>query len=1196
MNIKISSSKKSKELTELLILKGEELLKFISTTEDFLFKRKIKLIQSIEDTLLESVLPSSPKINPSLANDNQSSEDPKNLIINNKITNLNFYGSGINILTPGHDKIDERICLENGITDNKGYLNMSNECSGLEVFFPRKINNEYILNQLSKKKALLIESSHLHEKLISKKNQSEVIVKTIPILKIRVNKTIKKGLMKEIRKVKMIPDGKFENKNKKILKNSYEIPEEASFYKNIVEEIDLINDWNVCDIKKNGYETNYDDMFEDNDNNIDKDEDNDKKDVRADDVNKEKQVADDFNNNHDDMLLPIVINSTTNEIVFNEKIIKNILMYMEDEKITWSEVSLEKIAELINLTIIKQDDISNNDEDGIIEPISPNSIIKGEYYFDSNFIEAVDWLSTQEDLIKEIKEFSSLKKEKLIDKNTNNDDTNDKKEINITSLIKKREITDLISMIKYLNSQKKGKKSFTTVNDFLNDIFPKENVLKELNDKLLLISNDDEVISKNEYSSEVLNLTQILKSDIIIGNKKEHYNTFLYSSILVYLLNNSLPYSTIKTLGDVLNKKGEMSPINYKDVLYGIDIFDFFKLQEEHSYVKFGNKNKMSNDINCENNNSSVNSQEEIEKEIERDSESIVNDHHYNNYINIEEEKYSNSSFGFGADTIRIILASNDFDKDMVLIESDLIKAKQDIRSIRRMSRQFSLLWFLFKENMKEEMKKQETSESNETNKLNKDLITQMLELNNFYNSKPVDILNDELFDFDDLNIVDQWMIYNYICFLEKLESISMHTETIIFKDFLLETITFIQEYLNNYIISSLRRLNELSEEIEVLEMKEKRRLTNSSTKDSKYAKSEELVRMEKDYLRKLNILTWLSCKMMTTVLINLSPITPFNTQFIYEKLFLAEKESKNNNELENNKINSNTTSNSNNDLIITKLKHMSSSSLKECLNLADENFNYKKIKYNYLNILRTSVKKYAIATSKFNKIPFKDLTVVLEMQSGGIEEILTINTEEELKWFFNVNEVLVYKDKSFTRNKKLHNELFKKEIKFGVPEAVENIGLNNSMLNSSNELRIKIMCYILIKTNYERPLMMKEEFKDSLFESPYETKNNNKMEHFKAEFEKTNNDKNKSKSNNRSNNSNNEYGISTDNPFGGKKHNTKSNKVNREKEKSNFIDATKFKDNRNNIKSEKPFIKHLFSKGNDEVKVKKDLNKNNKI
>lgn len=379
-----------------------------------------------------------------------------------------------------------------------------------------------------------------------------------------------------------------------------------------------------------------------------------------------------------------------------------------------------------------------------------------------------------------------------------------------------------------------------------------------------------------------------------------------------------------------------------------------------------------------------------------------------------------------------------------------------------------------------------------------------------FYNSS-TDILGEFCFNFSDLSLYDQWMVFNFLSYVERISKHGSLPEKVIFKNYLNLNLEFIKENLNNYIIASLRKLNEMSEEIESLENKIKNENKQKSKDDNLIKElSKQINSQEKKYLNLLNAITWLSCKIFTTALTLMTPFSPFNTQFIYEKLYLTSFKQK---------YQDNNYENVSKELALTNLKVVEVEKFKQMIGLNHETLVSKTFKFNYFSKLKVMVKKIAISAAKFNKVPIKDLTIALITNSGEFDEIILINNQNELKWFFDVGKVVIYKNKSEI-DKQIYNQLLDKLIRVELPKRLENETVTieelkeldplqkspyNSGIISEDSIVVKINCYVLLEKSYIQPYMEKHEYTESVFREPYEKESNKKVEHFNVDIQNQN-------------------------------------------------------------------------------------------
>jgi hypothetical protein len=842
LEFKITASKKSDDIIKLYEFSGNLLKNIIC--EDPIFKRKLTIVNSNEP--------------------NKKSHNKRGVVFDNinimdirgLINNPSLYGSGFNLLSPGHDIYAEKICMDNGIYEYQGYLNDKFEIEGLEIFFPKKIDDNYMLKTFNKNKILLAKSNHLKTHLIHIENQEEVFERTISQLKIIIDENMKRDLLKELRGCNFVPNLTIFNNEIKKGKNSFNIKVPSS-YKTVFDVLD-----NITYIPISNEDT----------------------------ININKNF-----------LIPIFKNSN-GEIEIDE----NINRFIDDNK-----------------------KIDN----------------KQNCYFSSDFIEFVLNLKSKNDQTK----FYIAENENFL---------KDKAQI---------QIENVIDSILIQNSENTDINDIS-VNSAIDNIFSKNYFISKLNLKKMMLGKNSKVSPNN------------VKFDCFILAKKDHESKLVNNIALQYLNNKEFPYACVKTVGDIFNKEGKMSQINYEDIINGTEIFNYFKLQS--FYFK---------------------GQENLLKEYK---------------------------FGYGADSLRLILAMNDLDKDMIILEEDLTKSKSDIRMIRRMARHFSLLNNLYRINLKENSVNSTVKMGENRNKSNE-------------------------ICFKNLNILDKWLCFKYVLLLNKIEDLtSKGEEKILFNEYLRLCLDFIQNYFNNYILSSLRRLEESSD--------------------------------KKEYIDIINIVFFNINSIFKNILAMLAPFIPFNTQFIFSNIFKSDG------------------------LLIKDLKITSLTEFKNSLNLSNEELNLLSFKLKYLEEIQTSIRKITIANAKFNKIPLKDLTVAIESKGDKIEELILLTNQNELKYFLNVKKVIITKE-NITTNEisegyskidiKNLKKVFEKQIQVIIPEI--HFSNNKIIENKDKKVIHNIKCILLINKDYKREHMEKEDYWEDnyIFNEPYNTRNNNLVDTFKIEI-----------------------------------------------------------------------------------------------
>lgn len=816
----------------------------------------------------------------------------RNLILLENQNVSEFYGSGINILVPGHDLSHEYLFQKNGIS-YKGHINDNGDISDLEIFTPKNISNEYIIKLLKRKKILLSEFDYQFETYINKENNKRVIVKTIPCLEIKINNNQKRSYLENFNSVITIPDGEFEDKGKKIYKNKLK-ENEIDGYKHMIEELDSI--FNLIITKPN------------------------------------HKINGKYSN------IGVYYNTA---IPVYKKVIEN-------------RESIELDLELIDLFI---EYISKLSVEKYV-PTIDNIDLFGEYLLKNKKItesnKTIDFLYIN-DVLYEVSLWEILNKKV--------------KEFFLEDEIVSKQLKEYMNKIKYLQERK----SISSVNAFLNEVFDKNEEISKIQNKIFNLSKSiDDNSSTNKNSLNNINVT----TNICLYQKHHHVDMFIRIGLFSFFSKRYIPYSIMKTIGHVLSKKGELSKINFLEIIKGVPTFNIF----------------------------------------------------------VDDNKNNDKNFGYGADTLRLLLAANDNDKDIVLLETDLSRAKQDIRSIRRMSRQLGLLYKLKEENEKY-FKIYSNKEVLENIKSN-DLLL-----------RPIEIYNKELMvEYNNLPLIDQYILHKYIEFIEKIVSFQEKEK---FKNLVDESLLFIQDYVNYYILISLKRLSLLSNSID-----------SSSKQRNIKEKNESLSSL---YIKNIYTYTWINTQLIMTIISILSPIIPFNTQFIYESII------------------------SKKGICLEEIPPLSS--LEKIYSLIPK---YSKIiksdnnllfKFQVLSELQLKIRKFTIASAKQYKILLKDITIAIFIEKLSNEENFIITVEDDLKWFFNVSHVFISEDKSSIKKGGKYKILYNKEVK----------------VNFDN-VKLEYDIFILCDSSYDMKNIMKESLRSNQsdkFEKPFEQSNNSTIDKY---------------------------------------------------------------------------------------------------
>jgi isoleucyl-tRNA synthetase len=167
-----------------------------------------------------------------------------------------YYGTGVNIFCPAHDYVDEKLCAEYKLSQ-EGYVDENNNFKRGLGFYFYKTNiftegNFKIINKLQKN--LFLSWKYENKYYTVKDTNERVSLRSISSWFLKIDPTLKARCMKELTLANYYPDLKFdhpeEEKDRYVKRNRKK--DVQTGYKNLIEELDDIDEWCISEINSWG--------------------------------------------------------------------------------------------------------------------------------------------------------------------------------------------------------------------------------------------------------------------------------------------------------------------------------------------------------------------------------------------------------------------------------------------------------------------------------------------------------------------------------------------------------------------------------------------------------------------------------------------------------------------------------------------------------------------------------------------------------------------------------------------------------------------------------------------------------------------------------------------------------------------------------------------------------------------------------
>jgi isoleucyl-tRNA synthetase len=467
------------------------------------------------------------------------------IILNNDVSE--YYGTGIQIISPAHDFISEKIARNYNLS-LEGFLNEENYFTKGVGLFLHNTNfldgNKKIINKLNSNKHLFATWKFENYYYENKKNMERVVLRSIPSWFFKINKNLKMECIKELSLLEYHPelnfdkplDDKLQYQPQK-LKKSKEEGETNKGYQNIVEELEDLDEWCISEINSWGHPIPY---F-----------------IYASDSSGEDLTY-------------------TNKILFNSEIISHIqnLFYEHGTDIWWTWEIKDLLPEKY-------------------KPEADN-LIKGKENFESWFDSSISWFSIlmknksnnnldnlnsfDLELLKKINQEEKLKSESQhVSTKIENEEFLNRTKDHLKSLNNKLREFVISSMEEKIRQTTASEKSSEEQDD---ESTQEENTSLELELDLKSVKSVRTILPKeytiNHIKNKCRNLspTNLFPADILIEGRDQHMNWFLQSLMTSVAVTNHSPFQSLKTHGFIQDSAGNKLSKSMRNYIDPLDIID----------------------------------------------------------------------------------------------------------------------------------------------------------------------------------------------------------------------------------------------------------------------------------------------------------------------------------------------------------------------------------------------------------------------------------------------------------------------------------------------------------------------------------------------------------------------------------------------------------------------------------------------
>lgn len=476
------------------------------------------------------------------------------IILNNDVSE--FYGTGIQIISPAHDFISEKIARNYNLS-LEGFLNEENYFTkGVGLFLHNTHfldGNKKIINKLNSNKHLFATWKFENNYYENKKNMERVILRSLPSWFFKINKNLKMECIKELSLLDYYPqlnfdkpiDEKLKYQPQKLKKLKEERGQTGQTgYQNIVEELEDLDEWCISEINSWGHPIPY--------------------------------FIYSLKSDSSDIDIDLTY---TNKILFNSEIISHIqqLFYEHGTDIWWT-------WEIKDLLPEKYKHEADN-------------LIKGKENFESWFDSSISWFnilmknrsrnnmddtnlnSFDLELLKKINQEEKLKYDR--EKQTCSEIENKEVYINRTkdhlkslnNKLREFVISSMEEQIKQTTASEKSSEEQEDSQEGESNSFSLELDLKSVKSVQTILPKED-TISHIKNKCRNLSPSNLFPADILIEGRDQHMNWFLQSLLTSVAVTSHSPFQSLKTHGFIQDSTGNKLSKSMRNFIDPLDVID----------------------------------------------------------------------------------------------------------------------------------------------------------------------------------------------------------------------------------------------------------------------------------------------------------------------------------------------------------------------------------------------------------------------------------------------------------------------------------------------------------------------------------------------------------------------------------------------------------------------------------------------